>query len=153
MRLIAIGRMRARPEAVLFDRYNTRLRPKLTVIELPEEKGSAPITKRKEGEALLAAVGKQALIVPLDLAGDEVDSEGFAARLTEWSGVSRTISFVIGGAEGLDAAVIRNAYSVLSFGRMTWPHFLVRVMLVEQLYRAQSILQGHPYHKAGRPSP
>ena len=123
MRLIAIGRMRARPEAVLFDRYNPRLRPKLTVIELPEEKGSAPITK------------------------------GFAARLTEWSGVSRTISFVIGGAEGLDAAVIRNAYSVLSFGRMTWPHFLVRVMLVEQLYRAQSILQGHPYHKAGRPSP
>ena len=69
MHLIAIGRLRAGPEAELFDRYNTRLRPRLTVVELPEERGAASVIKRKEAAALLGALPKEAFVVPLDLGG------------------------------------------------------------------------------------
>jgi 23S rRNA (pseudouridine1915-N3)-methyltransferase len=151
MHLIAIGRLRAGPEADLFERYNTRLRPRLTVIELPEERGTAPVVKRREGAALLDALPKEAFAVALDLGGQTLASEAFADRLTLWSQLSRPLSFLIGGAEGLDAPVIARADAVLSLGSMTWPHFLVRAMLAEQLYRAQAIAQGHPYHRASRP--
>jgi 23S rRNA (pseudouridine1915-N3)-methyltransferase len=151
MHLIAIGRLRGGPEFELFDRYNTRLRPRLTVVELPEERGTASVVKRKEGAALLAGVPKEAFLVPLDPGGHVLDSEAFAVRLGRWTGLSRPICFLIGGAEGLDGPVIDRAGYVLSLGAMTWPHFLARAMLAEQLYRAQAIAQGHPYHRAGRP--
>lgn len=151
MHLIAIGRLRDGPEFDLFNRYNTRLRPRLTVVEVPEERGTPAIVKRKEAAGLLAALPKGAFVVPLDLGGKMVDSATFSARLGEWAGFSHPICFLIGGAEGLDAAVIDRADQVLSLGKLTWPHFLVRAMLAEQLYRAQSIAQGHPYHRAGRP--
>jgi 23S rRNA (pseudouridine1915-N3)-methyltransferase len=151
MHLIAIGRLRSGPEAELFDRYNTRLRPRLTVIELPEERGTPPVIKRREAAALLSAVPRDAFVVSLDLGGQVMSSEAFASRLGQWSGLSRPVSFLIGGAEGLDASVIRRADQVLSLGAMTWPHFVVRALLAEQLYRAQAIQQGHPYHRAGRP--
>jgi 23S rRNA (pseudouridine1915-N3)-methyltransferase len=151
MHLIAIGRLRAGPEADLFARYNIRLRPRLVVAELPEERGTAAVIKRKEGIALLAAMPKDAFAVPLDLGGKALSSEAFATRLTDWSRLSRPVCFLIGGAEGLDAPVIARADDVLSLGPMTWPHLLVRGMLAEQLYRAQAISQGHPYHRAGRP--
>ena len=151
MHLIAIGRLRDGPEAELFERYDKRLRPRLTLIELSEERGSAAVVKRKEGAAMLAALPKEAFLVPLDLGGKGLDSAGFAQRLGQWAELGRPVSFLIGGAEGLDAPVIARADFVLSLGAMTWPHFLVRAMLAEQLYRAQAILQGHPYHRAGRP--
>jgi 23S rRNA (pseudouridine1915-N3)-methyltransferase len=152
MHLIAIGRLRTGPEADLFDRYNTRLRPRLTVSELAEERGAASVIKRKEGAALLAALQKNAFVVPLDLGGQDLTSEAFAERVDRWSQFSRPICFLIGGAEGLDGPVINRADYVLSLGIMTWPHFLVRAMLAEQLYRAQAIIQGHPYHRSGRPA-
>ena len=151
MHVIAIGRLRDGPEAALFERYNTRLRPRLTVAELPEERGAAQTVKRKEGSALLAALPRDAFAVPLDLGGHALDSQAFAKRLGQWASLSRSVCFLIGGAEGLDAQVISRADYVLSLGAMTWPHFLVRAMLAEQLYRAQAIAQGHPYHRAGRP--
>jgi 23S rRNA (pseudouridine1915-N3)-methyltransferase len=151
MHLIAIGRLRGGPEADLFDRYNTRLRPRLAVAELPEERGPPAVIKRKEGVALLAALPKEAFAVPLDLGGEAFSSEAFAQRLGQWSQRSRPVCFLIGGAEGLDAPVIARADALLSLGPMTWPHFLVRVLLAEQLYRAQAIAQGHPYHRGGRP--
>jgi 23S rRNA (pseudouridine1915-N3)-methyltransferase len=151
MHLIAIGRLRGGPESELFGRYNARLRPPLTVVELPEERGTPLIVKRKEAAALKAAVPRGAFAVALDLGGDPLGSEAFAGRLGQWSGLSRPVCFLIGGAEGLDASVIRRADHVLSLGAMTWPHFLVRAMLAEQLYRAQAIARGHPYHRAGRP--
>jgi 23S rRNA (pseudouridine1915-N3)-methyltransferase len=151
MHLIAIGKLRRGPESELFDRYNSRLRPRLTVVELPEGSGSPIVIKRREAAALLAALPNNALAVPLDLGGSALDSESFAGQLGLWSGTSRTLCFLIGGAEGLDASVIRRADHVLSLGPMTWPHFLVRAMLAEQLYRAQAITQGHPYHRASRP--
>ncbi len=151
MHLIGIGRLRAGPERDLFERYNARLRPRLTVVELPEQRGTATEVRRKEGLALLAALPRNPLVVPLDLGGDTFSSEAFANRLDQWSGLARTICFLIGGAEGLDALVIGKADLVLSLGPMTWPHLLVRGMLAEQLYRAQAIMRGHPYHKAARP--
>jgi 23S rRNA (pseudouridine1915-N3)-methyltransferase len=151
MHLIAIGRLRDGPEFELFERYNTRLRPRLTVIELPEERGTPAMVKRQEAAALLTVLPKDTFLVALDLGGQMWDSEAFAGRLGQWAGRSRRISFLIGGAEGLDASVISRADQVLSLGAMTWPHFLARAMLAEQLYRAQAILQGHPYHRAGRP--
>jgi 23S rRNA (pseudouridine1915-N3)-methyltransferase len=75
-----------------------------------------------------------------------------AARFAGWRESGRVICFVIGGAAGFDARVLARADFVLSFGTMTWPHLLVRTMLAEQMYRAQSILAGHPYHRAGRPA-
>ncbi len=151
MHLIAIGRLRGGPEAELFERYNVRLRPRLTVVELPEERGSPTVIKRKEAAALLGALPNDPFVVPLDLGGVMLDSESFAQRLAAWVLAARPICFLIGGAEGLDASVIRRANQVLSLGAMTWPHFLVRAMLAEQLYRAQAILLGHPYHRSGRP--
>lgn len=151
MHLIAIGRLRSGPEADLFERYNTRLRPRLTIAELAEERGTPAVVKRKEGAALLAALPRDAFVVPLDLGGHVLDSEAFAGRLGQWAALSRPVCFLIGGAEGLDTPVIAKADYLLSLGAMTWPHFLVRAMLAEQLYRAQAIAQGHPYHRAGRP--
>ena len=151
MHIIAVGRLRPGPERDLFNRYQVRLRPPPKLIEVPEQRGTAAEVRHKEGAALLAALPRAACLVPLDLGGRSLDSEAFALRLAQWSHPARVVSFVIGGAEGLDAAVINRADDVLSLGPMTWPHFLARAMLAEQLYRAQTILQRHPYHRSGRP--
>lgn len=152
MRLIAVGRLRPGPEAELFARYNARLRPKLAVTEVAEGQGAPSEAKRREAEALLGALPTPSLTVALDLGASSPGSEGLARLLERWLGQSRPLCFVIGGAEGLDAAVLARADHVLSLGPMTWPHMLVRVMLAEQLFRAQSILSGHPYHRTARPS-
>jgi 23S rRNA (pseudouridine1915-N3)-methyltransferase len=151
MYLIAVGRLRTGPEAELFNRYNERLRPKMTVVELLEACGAVPVIRRKEAASLLTALPKKAFVVALDLGGHALDSETFAKQLGQWSRVGRPVCFLIGGAEGLDATIIARADYVLSLGTMTWPHFLVRAMLAEQLYRAQTIAHGHPYHRANRP--
>ena len=151
MRLIAVGRLRSGPEAELFARYNARLRPPLVVTEVAEARGSPAEAKRRESEALLAAIGPADLAVALDLAGQAPDSPGLARILSNWRDAGRTPAFLIGGAEGLDSQVLARADMALSLGAMTWPHLLVRAMLAEQLYRAQAILAGHPYHRAGRP--
>ena len=151
LRLIAVGRLRDGPEAELFARYNARLRPKLVVTEVPEARGAPAEVKRREGATLLAALPDPAFVVALDLAGVTPDSEDLAQLLERWLAGGRPVCFVVGGAEGLDAPVIARADYVLSLGRLTWPHFLARAMLAEQLFRARSIAAGHPYHRAGRP--
>ena len=151
MRLIAVGRMRPGPEAELFARYNARLRPQLTVTEVAEGHGAPTEAKRREAEALLAALPAQAFAVPLDLGGPAEGSEALAARLERWLGQSRPVCFLVGGAEGLGAPVLARADAILSLGPLTWPHMLVRVLLAEQLFRARAIASGHPYHRGGRP--
>lgn len=150
--VLAIGRAGRSPEAELFDRYAGRLRPRLGVQEFTEAKGSADEMRRREGAVLLGAVPPQALVVALDLGGDAPDSAGLAALLTRWEGAGKPIRFALGGAEGLDAAVLARADAVLSLGRLTWPHLLARALLAEALFRAQSINAGHPYHRAHRPT-
>ena len=119
--------------------------------EVPDGSGGPAEIKRREAAALLAAIPAGALAVALDLGGKAPDSPGLAALMTGWRESGRTLCFVIGGAEGLDAAVMERADAALSLGALTWPHLLVRPLLAEQVYRAQCIAMGHPYHRAGRP--
>ena len=151
MRLIAVGRLRPGPEQALLDRYTERLRPALELVEVPDARGAPAEIKRREAQALLAALPPSAFAVALDEAGEPLASLAFATRLEGWLGLSRPLCFLVGGAGGLDAAVLARADATLSLGAMTWPHMLVRGLLAEQLYRARAIAAGHPYHRAGRP--
>jgi 23S rRNA (pseudouridine1915-N3)-methyltransferase len=152
LHIIAIGRARSdAPESALFARYATRIRPRVVLTELPEAQGDPAEAKRREGAALLAALPARAFAVALDSAGDAPDSTRLAALLERWLSAGRSVAFLLGGPEGLDRAVIDRADAVLSLGSLTWPHLLARAMLAEQLYRARSIAQGHPYHRKGRP--
>lgn len=128
------------------------MRPSPRLIEIPDGHGSPGEIKRREGAGLIGALPARSFVVALDLVGAALDTDGLVRSLAHWRDTGRALAFVIGGAEGLDATVIARADATLSLGRMTWPHMLVRVMLVEQLYRAQAILAGHPYHRAGRPA-
>jgi 23S rRNA (pseudouridine1915-N3)-methyltransferase len=123
----------------------------LTLVELPDGVGGAAEIKRREADALLAACKAEEFVVALDAGGVMPDSPELARLLGKWLEQSRKIAFVIGGAEGLDARVLARAGAVVSLGKLTWPHMLVRAMWAEQIFRAQAILAGHPYHRAGRP--
>jgi 23S rRNA (pseudouridine1915-N3)-methyltransferase len=151
MRLLAIGRQRQSPEAELFERYAARIKPKLLLQEFNDGTGSPVEIKRREAAMLLGAVTSKDFVVALDGGGDAPDSARLAAMLERWEESGAKLCFVIGGAEGLDASVIGRANALLSLGKLTWPHLLVRPMLAEQSYRAQMINMGHPYHRAGRP--
>ena len=148
--IVAVGRIGG-PEAALFERYAARLRPRPAVVEVADARGSPAEIKRREAAAILAGVPASAWLVALDFGGDAPGSEAFANTLSGWRDGGKHPCFVIGGAEGLDATVLSRAAKTLSLGPLTWPHFLVRAMLAEQLYRAQAIADGHPYHRSGRP--
>ena len=149
--LVAVGRAGAGPEAALVARYVKRLRPPPRLIEIPDGTGSPAEIKRREATGLLAALPARSFVVALDFGGSAPDTDGLVRHLAQWRDTGRALAFVIGGAEGLEASVLTRADAVLSLGQMTWPHMLARVMLVEQLYRAQAIAAGHPYHRSGRP--
>ena len=123
--------------------------PPPAILELEEKRRlPPPELKAREAELILAALPTGARLVALDQRGSEWSSRDLADRLRAWRDRgSSAIAFAIGGAEGLGAAVIERADGVLSLGAMTWPHLLCRCMLLEQLYRAQQILAGHPYHR------
>jgi 23S rRNA (pseudouridine1915-N3)-methyltransferase len=104
--------------------------------------------KVREGEQLLSGVAGCDRIIALDETGKTLSSPEFASTLKGWQQQGHSsFGFVIGGSDGLDAAVLKKAHLVWSFGRVTYPHMLVRALLAEQLYRAQTIISGHPYHK------
>lgn len=148
--IAAIGRARSGPEQALFETYAARLPWKIAVKELEIKKElAADVRRAREGELLLGAIPEGARVVALDERGKGEGSAAFAARLGRWrdDGI-RAVAFLIGGADGLDEPVRKRADLVLSLGAMTWPHLLVRGLLAEQLYRAHSILSGHPYHRA-----
>lgn len=151
MKLVAVGRLKPGPERDLLDRYRARLRPTLDIVEVAQARGSASEQKRKEGEALLAACPSNAFVVALDEGGPALSSLQFSERSQDWLAQGRPLHFLIGGAEGLDKPVVQRADALLSLGSLTWPHMLVRVLLAEQLFRAQAIASGHPYHRSGRP--
>lgn len=147
--IAAVGRMRRGPELDLIDDYRKRLSWAITVREVEEKRPlKAAERKAREGERLLGAVPDGALLVALDERGRQFSSEEFAGQLRKWQESGhRALAFAIGGADGLDRAVTDRATLLLALGRMTWPHMMARSMLVEQLYRAQQIQAGHPYHK------
>lgn len=148
--LAAVGRARGGPHRDLFDEYAGRLDWPFTLKEVEVRKRvDGEELKRLEGDLLLAAIPEGATIVALDERGRAMTSAAFADRIGRWrdTGVA-DLAFVIGGADGLADSVRQRAALMVAFGPMTWPHMLVRGMLAEQLYRAQQILAGHPYHRA-----
>lgn len=147
--LVAVGRLRRGPLHDLQTDYAGRLVPPATVIEVEEKRKLSPAElKAREAELILAARPAAAMLVALDRSGAEWSSRDLADRLAAWRDRGAgAVAFAIGGAEGLGKPVLEKADIVLSLGAMTWPHLLVRPMLLEQLYRAQQILAGHPYHR------
>ena len=144
--IVTVGKMKDTAQRALFDHYADGI----AVKEVEEKhKISGTELKRSEAELIRKAIPKGALIVAMDRRGRSLSSEELAERLQRWKTDGRNVAFVIGGAEGLDDALRDSADFVLSFGPNTWPHMLARIMLAEQLYRAQSILAGHPYHRKG----
>lgn len=126
-----------------------RLLPPPAIVELEEKRKLPPAQlKAREAELILAALPAGARLVALDERGQTWSSRELAERLAAWrDNGAAALAFAIGGADGLAAAVTERADAVLSLGAMTWPHLLVRSLLLEQLYRAQQILAGHPYHR------
>lgn len=154
LHLVAVGRLRAGPERDLIDDYRNRFdrtgRPlalgPLTEHEVEDRKGGG---MEAEAELISRALPAGALLVTLDERGKVLSSPEFAADLARWrDGGRQDVAFVIGGADGIAPALRARADASISFGRMVWPHMLVRVMLAEQLYRAATILAGSPYHRA-----
>lgn len=138
LHVIARGKIARSPEADLFERYARRIAWPLRHTELPESGGKVPDPQLPFRTVLL------------DERGEQLSSEKFAAILGRWrvDGV-REARFVIGAADGHGEAARGKADLLIAFGAMTWPHLLARAMLAEQLWRATSILAGHPYHRAG----
>ncbi len=155
--LICVGRMKAGPERELFERYFKRLAEASRAVgissvdlrEIPESRARRPEDRRvEESAAIRAAAPAGSALVALDERGQSPTSEQWAADLAATRDASRpTYAVVIGGPDGLDPALRDAAHRTIGFGAMTWPHQLVRVMAAEQLYRAITILSGHPYHR------
>jgi len=146
--IAAVGKAGQGPEAELVASYLRRLPWPARMVEV-EARGAktAAGRQRREGEKLLAALPESAKVVCLDEAGRQMTSEAFAEALGHWREEAGSIAFLIGGADGHGEAVRARADVTLSLSQMTWPHLLTRVLLAEQLYRACSILAGHPYHR------
>jgi 23S rRNA (pseudouridine1915-N3)-methyltransferase len=156
--VIAVGRLKQGPERELAERYQKRFNDAgrklgfrgLEIHEIPESRARDAATRMtEEAAAILAATPEKSVLVSLDERGDNIDSSRFAAHLAAWrdQGNANAI-FVIGGADGLSPELSGKGKLRVAFGAATWPHQFVRVMLLEQLYRAATVLAGHPYHRA-----
>ncbi len=156
--VFAVGRMKAGPEKELADRYFERFSKSGPAVglefsgiaEIPESRAQgAAERKREEGDRLRQHLASGAALILLDERGKNISSEDFATRIAALRDSGRrAVTVAIGGPDGHDPSLRETAELVLSFGAQTWPHQLVRVMLGEQLYRAATILSGHPYHRA-----
>lgn len=148
--IVAVGRMKRGPLETLCRDYGDRLPWSLAVTEVEAKKRLEGDALKAEEAALIAArIPDGAVLVALDERGRGLSSEELARRIGDWRDQGRgEICFVIGGADGLDASIRDRADLTLAFGPQTWPHMLARVMLIEQVYRAERILAGHPYHRA-----
>lgn len=155
--LFAVGRLKAGQEAELAGRYLDRLDKAgaavgldyARTIETTESRGqTAELRKREEARELEKALPPGAALIVLDERGKALDSVEFANLIARYRDEGRRdLVIAVGGADGFDADVRQKADAAIAFGRMTWPHQLVRIMLAEQLYRATTILAGHPYHR------
>ncbi len=145
--ILALGKLRG-GEAEWCDEYLKRLKGSVTVKEMAASKNLPPeATQKAEAELLLNAIPPKSFVVLLDERGKDMTSRDFAAKLTLWQEQNDQLVFLIGGADGVTDKVRQAAKATIGFGKLTWPHRLVRVMLLEQFYRAQQINVGHPYHR------
>lgn len=156
--VIAIGRLKQGPERDLAERYRERFDDisrklgfrGLEIHEIPESRArDAAARISEEAAAISALIPDKSSIIALDERGETIDSATFARHLGRWRDESvPNAVFLIGGADGLSPDLRRKAKLGVAFGKATWPHQMVRVMLLEQVYRAATILSGHPYHRA-----
>ncbi len=156
--VVAIGRLKQGPERELAERYRERFDDigrklgfrGLEIHEIPESRARDTATRiSEEAAAISAAIPAKSVLVALDERGDSIDSPDLARHLGRWRDEQAPSTiFAIGGADGLSPDLRRKAKLRLAFGSATWPHQMVRVMLLEQVYRAATILAGHPYHRA-----
>jgi 23S rRNA (pseudouridine1915-N3)-methyltransferase len=156
--VIAVGRLKSGPERELVERYRGRiegLRRGLglggfDLVELPESRARREADRMSdEAQAILDRAGPSVLVA-FDERGRSPSSEAFAETLKTWRDGGRPgVAYVIGGPDGLDPVLRQRADLIVSFGALTLPHQIVRVLVVEQLYRALTIIAGHPYHRAG----
>jgi 23S rRNA (pseudouridine1915-N3)-methyltransferase len=153
IRIIALGRAKAGPEKSLVETYAKRLTWSCEMIELEAKKGiSGAELMAAEADLIEKALGSKGnakrVIIALDERGQNLPSRDFAKRISALGNQGYgELTFIIGGADGLAPQIRDRAGLLLSFGAMTWPHMLVRVLLMEQIYRAQTIIAGHPYHR------
>ncbi|MBN8990672.1 MAG: 23S rRNA (pseudouridine(1915)-N(3))-methyltransferase RlmH [Rhizobiales bacterium] len=156
--VISIGRLKQGPERELAERYRERFEDTgrklgfrgLEIHEIPESRARDAATRiAEEAAAISALIPEKYPLVALDERGKSIDSATFARELVRWrdDGTPAAI-FTIGGADGLSPDLQRKARLRIAYGSATWPHQMVRVMLLEQIYRAATILAGHPYHRA-----
>jgi 23S rRNA (pseudouridine1915-N3)-methyltransferase len=155
--VIAVGRLKPGPERELAETYRQRAQAsgralgvrEIEIIEIRESRArDAERRRAEESIAVANVIPERATIVILDERGQNLDSVGLATQLRDWRGEDRpAVCFVIGGADGLASSLRGQAKLTLAFGAATWPHQLTRIMLLEQLYRAASIVAGHPYHR------
>lgn len=157
IRIIAVGRLKAGPERELVARYLDRLQKsgrgigitQADIVEIPESRADTERLRREqEAESIRRALAKTDTWFVLDERGKDQPSERFAATLRDLLESSTgTLAFIVGGADGVSPNLRQEAAAALCFGKMTWPHQMVRIMVCEQLYRAVTILSGHPYHR------
>jgi 23S rRNA (pseudouridine1915-N3)-methyltransferase len=160
MRIVvaAVGRLKQGPERDLAERYRKRAADAgrgigfrgVEIIEIRESK-AREMEKRmiEESIALASVIPERAVTILLDERGEGLDSVGLTNRIKSWRDAGRPAAvFVIGGADGLASSLRDRADLLLAFGAATWPHQIVRIMLLEQVYRAATLLAGHPYHRA-----
>ncbi len=153
VQICAVGRLRGGPEAALIDDYVTRFDRTgralgLGPLEIKEVEDKKNGGMGSEAALLERVLPKGTVLVTLDERGTLLSSPDFSDKLASWRDAGRSdVSFVIGGADGIDPRLRAKADFSISFGKMVWPHMLVRAMLTEQLYRAATILSGSPYHR------
>lgn len=146
--LIAAGRLRNGPEFELCREYAKRLSWPLAITEIESKYRDESQGRADELARIAGKIQPGAFVVALDERGRTLPSRALAQKIGEIrDGGAPLIQFVIGGATGLDGAIRERADLLLSFGAQTWPHMLARAMLLEQIYRCQQILKGHPYHR------
>lgn len=146
IRILAVGKMKSSPQADLCQEYLKRMNWQVSIKEIDTPKGA---TSAIEAPLILKQIPDNAYVVALDERGETYSSPDFSHKIQKWGEqANNDIVFLIGGADGFDNTVRQRAKSLMSFGKQTWPHMLVRVMLLEQIYRAQQIAAGHPYHRA-----
>jgi 23S rRNA (pseudouridine1915-N3)-methyltransferase len=148
-RLLTIGKLRSGPLKELQALYAGRIVPPPVIVELEERRPlPAAVLKTREAELIFSALPAGIPLIALDEHGTAWSSRALADRIAAWRDQGwPELAFAVGGADGLAPAVLARADATISLGPMTWPHLLVRGMLLEQLYRAQQILAGHPYHR------
>lgn len=146
--LISIGKSKRDAAAELAAEYEKRLSWNLRLLESDSKGAGKPNIKDIEAEQLTAMIPKGALPIALDERGKNLTSVQFAKQIEAWQNQGEShLCFIIGGADGLGEKILAEARFKLALGAMTWPHRLVKAMLLEQIYRAETILSGHPYHR------